>query len=109
MKQKIINIVRFLDWELIIWLGGLCYLALLNPDSSGHFSLCPFKNLGFHFCPGCGLGQSISLFFHGRFEESLRTHPLGILAFIVLFSRIIKLSLINLKRFRSNYGRTRTI
>lgn len=109
MKKKIINIVKFLDWELIIWIGGLTALAFTNPDSTGHFTLCPFKNLGFHFCPGCGLGHSISLIFHGRFVDSFSAHPLGFLALIILFSRIIKLSFINLKRFRSNYGRTGTI
>jgi Protein of unknown function (DUF2752) len=76
--------------ELIFWIGGLTYLAFMNPWET-HFSLCPIKNLGFPFCPGCGLGHSISFLFHGQFKESFHHHPLGIFALVVISWRVLKL------------------
>ena len=86
MKQKVKNI----PWEAIIWIVTLIGLAFISPHQE-HFSICPIKNLGYSFCPGCGLGTSVSLAFHGHFKESLATHPLGIFAILVLSFRIIKL------------------
>ena len=82
--------LRKLNIELIFWIGGLIYLALMNP-SEAHFTLCPIKNLGFTFCPGCGLGHSISCLFHGQIKESFHHHPLGIFALIVILKRVLQL------------------
>ena len=82
--------LRKLNIELFFWIGGLTYLAFMNPSET-HFSLCPIKNLGFSFCPGCGLGHSISFIFHGKFEESFHHHPLGIFALSVILWRIFQL------------------
>ncbi len=72
----------------------------MNPDTKG-FSFCFLRLIGINFCPGCGLAHSISYFFHGNIADSLRSHPLGILAVAVISLRIIQLSkshlLINLK------------
>jgi hypothetical protein len=76
--------------ELIFWIGGLLWLAFMNPSES-HFTLCPIKNLGFSFCPGCGLGHSISFLFHGQIKESFHQHPLGIFALAVILWRVFKL------------------
>jgi Protein of unknown function (DUF2752) len=76
--------------ELIFWIGGLIWLAFMNPSET-HFSLCPIKNLGFPFCPGCGLGHSISFLFHGKIQESFHHHPMGIFALIVILVRIFQL------------------
>jgi hypothetical protein len=76
--------------ELIFWIGGLIWLAFMNPSET-HFSLCPLKNLGFSFCPGCGLGHSISYLFHGQIKESFHQHPLGIFALMVILMRIFQL------------------
>lgn len=51
--------------------------------------------MGFQFCPGCGLGHSISYLFHGQVQDSLNAHPLGILALPVISFRIFKLVLYN--------------
>ena len=75
--------------ELIVWVTGLLVLALSNPYSQG-LDLCPFKFMGWS-CPGCGLGHSISWLFHGDIRQSLEAHPLGILAVVVLFYRIVTL------------------
>lgn len=93
------NVKRF-PFEALFWLAGLVILATLNPGIS-HFSICPLKNVGLNFCPGCGLGTSISLFFRGQIWESVTTHPLGIFAVIVLSFRII-----NLIKLYLRYGKS---
>ncbi len=75
---------------------ALLLLAIM-PPTDAHYSLCPLNAVGINFCPGCGLGHSISWLFHGNLTASFNSHPLGIFAVIVLISRIIKLT-VNLKR-----------
>nr|WP_319401579.1 DUF2752 domain-containing protein [uncultured Carboxylicivirga sp.] len=77
--------------EAYFWILALIALAFTNPEADSHYSLCLFKNLGLHFCPGCGLGHSIAYFFKGRFIESWHAHPLGSLAIIILLIRTYKL------------------
>jgi hypothetical protein len=86
-------------FEAIVWIIGLLTLALIDPGTN-HFSICPISNLGFDFCPGCGLGRSISLLFRGEFMESFAAHPLGIFAVIILTYRIIQLT----KNYLKLYG-----
>ena len=76
--------------ELIFWVAGLTYLAFLNPLET-HFMLCPIKNLGFSFCPGCGIGHSISFLLHGNIQESVHHHPLGVFALGVILWRLFQL------------------
>ncbi len=76
--------------ELLVWLTGLMYLILIDL-SKNHFSFCPLNQMGFDWCPGCGLGMSISLIFHFEFAESLKVHPLGFFALIIIVFRIIQL------------------
>jgi hypothetical protein len=83
--------------ELLIWVVALVLLAFMNPDSSNLVSLCPLKYLGFHYCPGCGLGRSIALLFRARFAESFSMHPLGFFAVIVIGYRVVQLSKIVFK------------
>lgn len=77
-------------FELIFWIASLTLLATMRPGSN-HFSLCFFKWLGFHFCPGCGLGNSISYLFNGDLSASFSAHPLGLFAIIVILFRVYKL------------------
>lgn len=83
--------LRAFPLEAAVWVTGLTALAFYNVSDS-HFSICPFYNLGLDFCMGCGLGRSISYAFHGHLIQSLKTHPLGIFAVIVLSFRIVQLS-----------------
>jgi len=90
MKGKI-KILKAAPLEAWMWTASLIYLAFINPYHQQTFTFCPFHNLGLEFCPGCGLGRSIAFFYHGDFLMSLKTHPLGIIAFFMLFYRIIEL------------------
>lgn len=93
--------LKRVPFEAICWLSGLVSLAWLNPHAT-HLSLCPLKNAGLDFCPGCGLGTSISLLLHGELMASLETHPLGMFAVVVLSLRIRDLT----KQFLQNYGKS---
>jgi hypothetical protein len=81
----------FKYFELTFWITSLTLLAVMSPGNDAHFSFCVFKMLGIDFCPGCGLGHSISYLFHGNLQASLSSHPLGIFALIIILSRIYKL------------------
>lgn len=75
--------------EAFIWLGALAFLALSDP-SVHHYTLCPLDNMGFHYCPGCGLGRAIGYIFRLEARESVISHPLGIPAVILMGYRIFK-------------------
>ena len=85
MNQRL----RAFPFEAVVWLAGLSFLALTDPDSIG--SICPLHQLGFDFCPGCGLGESIQWLFRGELRLSLQAHPLGLFALAVLSVRIFSL------------------
>jgi hypothetical protein len=87
--------------EALVWLGGLLTLALTEIDSS-HFSICPLAATGWDFCPGCGLGESVALFFRGRLIESIEAHPFGPFAVFVLSFRIVNLT----KHYLNYYGKS---
>lgn len=84
-------------FELTFWISSLALLAVMPPGTDPHYSFCVFKMLDFHFCPGCGLGHSISYLFHGNIKASISAHPLGIFAVIIILFRIN--SLLHLKVF----------
>ncbi len=77
--------------ELIFWCTALAALAITNPTNH-HFTLCPLANLGFEeWCPGCGLGRSISYLFRGNFAQSFNQHWLGMPALGIILFRIYQL------------------
>lgn len=79
--------------ESLIWTLSLVALAVFNPaTSTGSFSLCLIDQMGFDFCPGCGLGHSIAWLFKGDILASFEAHFLGPFAVIVLITRIFKLN-----------------
>lgn len=81
---------RMAHLEAAFWFVAIVALALTNPVND-HASLCPAKALNIGFCPGCGLGTSISWLFRGQISESFASHPMGILAVIILSFRVFKL------------------
>jgi hypothetical protein len=78
-------------FELVFWIAALFSLAFTNPAGQGHFSLCPLKAMGITWCPGCGLGHSISWLFRGNTRNSFHAHWLGIPALIIILYRIYTL------------------
>jgi len=97
------NLWYIIGLEAFIWICGLFYLIVFNTPETTHFTICPISNLGFDFCPGCGLGNSISYLFKGNIEASFLSHPLGIFAFIIIVMRIISLIKINRRRLCQMY------
>jgi hypothetical protein len=87
---KIFVSFLFSQFELFFWVGALATLAFSSPDGH-HYTLCPLSNLGFNYCPGCGLGRSISCVFHGNIVASFEWHPLGVFAIGVIVHRIATL------------------
>ena len=80
-------------FELFFWIISLILLAIMPPGTDVHYSLCIFKLIGINICPGCGIGHSISLLFHGDMQASFSAHSLGIFGLVVIFYRIYKLFL----------------
>jgi hypothetical protein len=78
-------------FELFFWVAALVALAFTNPAGPVHFSLCPLKAMGFTWCPGCGLGHSISWLFRGDIRNSFHAHWLGIPALCLILHRIYTL------------------
>ncbi|WP_442589640.1 DUF2752 domain-containing protein [Pedobacter sp. AW31-3R] len=91
--------------ELILWIAALIFLALDSPQSqqhSHHFTLCPLANMGISWCPGCGLGRSITQLFQGNLEESFHHHWLGLPAVLIIGYRIVSLLRNQIKRRRNS-------
>jgi hypothetical protein len=118
IDKKIKQFISYVGFEPIVWTAAFVFLAIHNPYTQSEFSFCPLKDLGFHYCPGCGLGRSISFLLHGNLTESLHTHILGIPATIVLLFRTLTLLSKTIKRNRvlqltqnqrSSYGQHFTI
>ena len=89
--QKIYCAIKQIPLETFMWIGALVYLVFIDPYKIQHYSLCLFNNLGIDFCPGCGIGRSIAMIYHGDILQSLQMHPLGLFALIIICLRIYKL------------------
>ncbi len=89
--MALLSAARRMNLEAALWIAGLAGLALSKPDADRHYTLCVFRRMGFRRCPGCGLGHSISYLFRGKVRDSLRSHPLGLFALVIILSRIAKL------------------
>jgi hypothetical protein len=84
------SIKKYFSLELFFWIIVLVYLSIINPAAS-HFSFCLFNHLGFTWCPGCGIGHSISHLLHGDIIKSFHTHWLGTFALVVIVYRVLQL------------------
>ena len=90
--------------EAMIWLLAIIGLAIYEPTNGEHVSFCLLNNLGLTFCPGCGIGRSISHALHGDIQASFAMHPMGLFALPVLVFRILSLIINHFKHF--NYGQS---
>lgn len=98
ISRKTVELLSSAGIEPIVWIVAFIFLAVHNPYTQSEFSFCPLRNLGFHYCPGCGLGRSISFLLHGDPIASFHTHILGIPATVILFYRTLTLSANAVKR-----------
>jgi hypothetical protein len=89
--KRIAEIWQVVPMELLFWIGALIGIFLIDPYGPQHFTLCPLDNLGFNWCPGCGLGRAMSLLTKGDIQASWSMHPLAMFAFAVILYRIIQL------------------
>lgn len=71
--------VKNLIWRNLLAIsviaGGYAFLgysAVSNPDHS--YTLCMFKNVTGHPCPGCGMGRASIELFKGNLGESFHYH-----------------------------------
>jgi hypothetical protein len=85
--------------ELIIWPTALTLLFFMDPHAVNGQTLCLVKKIGLTWCPGCGLGHSISFFLHGEWRASLKSHPLGPFAIVVLAYRTFELARLQWQSF----------
>lgn len=98
LPSRIFGYVRLIGLEGFIWIAALFYFAFFVNPFETHFTICPLANAGFEHCPGCGLGNSISLLFHGNFSDSFNAHILGIPALLIIIHRIYSILKFNLNK-----------
>jgi len=96
MKLNMTTVKRsfFLHFEWIALALGLMLAATIVPGADEP-TFCLFNRSGVDFCPGCGLGRSISLAFSGQLTASFQMHPAGILAIFILLYRIFSILIRN--------------
>ena len=100
LNKKVFSYLRIVGLETLIWISALVYLGFFNDPFHQHFTICPLSNAGFEYCPGCGLGNSISLILNGYFVESFNAHILGIPAVVIIIFRIFSLIKFNMKKVK---------
>lgn len=83
----------------MVWISSLVYLAGIDPNAT-HMSLCVFKWMGIAWCPGCGVGHSISYLLHGEWLSSWNAHWLGGLGLMVLLHRMMELLRIEISKYK---------
>ncbi|MFD2532296.1 DUF2752 domain-containing protein [Gracilimonas halophila] len=76
---------QHLEW--LVFSAGLLVLAFMDPEYAGT-SFCLFDLAGIDFCPGEGLGHSISYTFKGEIDSAMNAHFAGPIAILILSSRI---------------------
>lgn len=74
-----------------MWSAGLLLMATMDPDGAHLFRLCPLDALGLSFCPGCGLGHAVAYLARGELVASMKAHPLGIPAVLILGTHVGRL------------------
>lgn len=99
--------MRNIPLELICWTSALILLGLAEPvypQQGNHFSLCPLAAAGLEWCPGCGLGRSVTLFLHGEWQAGFSQHWLGMAAILIISGRIYVLAKAEMKKLTIRGG-----
>jgi hypothetical protein len=105
------NLLKRIPLELLFWMGALVLLGLSEPlaQYEQHFSLCPLAAIGLDWCPGCGIGRSITQLFHGNIDASFQHHWFGIPALLILVHRVVVLAVHEIKSFKIKYKEDRYV
>lgn len=78
--------------------AALAVQAAWKTTPSG-FTLCPFKLITGHDCPGCGMGHAVVFGMRGDWAASMRAHPLG-LPLLAVWTAWLAWGALNLARGR---------
>lgn len=98
------KMLSYFPLELAFWVAALFLLATANPviaTDEHHFTLCPLAALGQHWCPGCGIGRSITQLLNGNLSASLQHHWFGLPALIILVFRVGTLLRLEFNKLKS--------
>jgi hypothetical protein len=60
------------------------YVASVDPNTPGHYPLCPFRQATGWWCPGCGGLRCVHALSHGEFTGALHDNLLAVVLFAVL-------------------------
>jgi hypothetical protein len=95
------KILAKIPLELLFWMSALLMLGsagMVTEAGADHFTLCPLANLGFSWCPGCGIGRAIGHLLHGELIESFKYHWFGLPALLIICYRIYTLMKLELTK-----------
>lgn len=63
-------------------LAATGYVALVDPNSPGHYPLCPFKAMTGWDCPGCGGLRAVHDLAHGNLAAALDQNALAVVVLL---------------------------
>ena len=63
-------------------LGATAYIGAVDPNSPGHYPMCPLKALTGLDCPGCGGLRAVHSIVHGDIAGALNHNLLAVILFI---------------------------
>ncbi|WP_240809876.1 DUF2752 domain-containing protein [Actinomadura sp. WMMA1423] len=69
---------------LLLSVAAVCYVAVVDPNESGHYPTCPFLALTGFQCPGCGSMRTVHALANGHVQEAFGLNVLTIAMLPVL-------------------------
>ncbi|WP_407639668.1 DUF2752 domain-containing protein [Actinacidiphila guanduensis] len=63
--------------------GGFAYVGAVDPNTPGHYPVCPLLYYTGVYCPGCGGLRSAYAVAHGRFGTALGCNALAVAGYAV--------------------------
>ena len=56
------------------------YVAMVDPNTPGHYPTCPFLAITGWYCPGCGALRAVHALAHGDVMTALARNPFAVVA-----------------------------
>ena len=63
--------------------GAFAYVAAVDPNSPGHYPVCPLLHYTGVYCPGCGGLRSAYALAHGHFGTAVGCNALAVAGYAV--------------------------